>query len=191
MVSWFAVFKYLHVAFAIVWVGGGLGLVILGARAYRANNNADFTQVLLNVVYMSTHVFIPSALISLVFGILSAWSGWSFDWLWIWLGLIGFAATFALGGLVLGPRSGKVSALIAQGGVTPEVMKQGSEILKIAQFDMVLLFVVVADMVLKPGWANWITLIVMVLVLAGAGYYFLSDILRPVIDAQMKAIRKI
>ena len=104
--------------------------------------------------------------------------------------LRGFAATFAMGALVLGPRAGKVGAAIAQGGATPEVVKQGVEVLKLAQFDMVLLFVVVADMVLKPGWSNWITLIVMVLVLAGAGYYFLSDILRPMIDAQMKTMKK-
>jgi len=185
MVSWFTVFKYIHVLFVIIWLGGGFLLVLLGIRASRANNTAEFLDVVRHVVYSSTHIFIPSAVIALVFGILAAWSGWTFDWLWIWIGLVGFAATFAMGALVLGPRAGQVSAMIAQGGETPEAVVKGKEILQLAKFDFVLLFVIVADMVLKPGWSNWITLIIMVLVLIAGGYFFIGDMVRPMVMARM------
>jgi hypothetical protein len=187
--DWYSIVKFLHVGFAIVWLGGGLSLVILGMRADRANDTEDFARILRNVVYMSKHVFIPSALLALVFGLIVFFIAPWYGFLWTYIGLIGFAATFGIGAMFLGPRSEKTVELIGREGMTPAAVAQSREILHVAQFDMVLLFVVVADMVLKPGWYNWITLIIMVLVLVAAGYYFVGDIVRPMVKARMNPKR--
>ncbi|HZP19975.1 MAG TPA: DUF2269 family protein [Bauldia sp.] len=183
--DWYVILKYIHVLFVIVWLGGGFCLVVLGVRADRANNEADFAAILKNVVYMSGHVFIPSALIALVFGLLIFFIYGLYDFLWTYIGLLGFAATFALGALVLGPRSDKVTKEIAASGITPDTLRQGREILQLAKFDFVVLFVVVADMVMKPGWSNWILLVIMVVVIAAGAYFFIGNLLKPMIDQVM------
>lgn len=177
----YSLVKFLHVAFVVTWLGGGLSLVLLGARANRANDTADFGKILQQVVYMSGHVFVPSALLALLCGLVMAFIGGLFGSLFVIIGLIGFAATFGIGIAVLKPRSEKVSALIAKEGVTPAVVEQGREILRIAQFDMAMLFVVVADMVIKPAPENLIVLLVMVLVIVAAGVVFLRPILAPAV----------
>jgi len=130
---------------------------------------------------MSSHVFAPSAVLALLCGLVMAWIGGLFDSLWVIIGLIGFAATFAIGIAILKPRSEKVVALVAKEGVTPAVVEQGREILRIAQFDMAMLFVVVADMVIKPAPENYIVLLVMVVAILISGVLFLRPVFAPAV----------
>ena len=171
--------KFLHVAFVITWLGGGLCMVLLGARANRANDAADLAKVIQFVVAMAKRVFIPAALGALVCGLIMAWSLELFSSLWVIIGLAGFALTFGLGIAVISPRSDKVGALIEKEGASPAVVEQSREILRIAQFDLVMLFVVVADMVLKPAPENYIVLLVMAMVVLVAGVVFLRPVFAP------------
>jgi hypothetical protein len=50
------------------------------------------------------------------------------------------------------------------------------EILTLAKFDLVLLFVIVADMVLKPQPDHWLTLVVMAVVIIAAAAVFLAPL---------------
>jgi uncharacterized membrane protein len=177
----YAFVKFLHVAFVIVWLGGGLCLVLLGARANRANDTADLAKIIQFVIAMAKRVFVPSALAALIFGLIMAWmQGW-FGFLWVIIGLGGFALTFGIGIAVLTPRSEKLGAMIAKDGVTPAVVEQSREILRIAQFDMAMLFVVVADMVLKPAPENYIVLVIMALAVVAAGVVFLRPVFAPAV----------
>jgi uncharacterized membrane protein len=171
--------KYLHVLFVITWLGGGLAMVILGARASRANDDPELGRVIQDVIFMANRVFIPAALAALACGLILALIAGIFSQIWIIIGLCGFALTFGLGIAALKPRSDKVGEMIKRDGITPAVVDQSRQILHIAQFDIVMLFVVVADMVLKPALENYITLLVMIIVLAGAAYYFLADMMMP------------
>jgi hypothetical protein len=177
----YSLVKFLHIAFVVTWLGGGLSLVLLGARASRTNATADFGKILEQVAYMSGHIFMPSALLALLCGLVMAWLGDLFGSLFVIIGLAGFAATFGIGIALLKPRSEKVGELIAKEGITPAVVEQGREILRIAQFDMAMLFVVVADMVIKPAPENYLVLLVMVLVIIAAGVVFLKPILAPAV----------
>jgi hypothetical protein len=179
--DWLTFVKFLHVSFVITWLGGGLCLVLLGAQANRANETADLAKIILFVIAMAKRVFIPAALGALVCGLIMAWTLGLFSMLWVIIGLAGFALTFGIGIAVLTPRSDKVGALIAKEGVSPAVIEQSREILRIAQFDMTMLFVVVADMVLKPAPENYIVLLVMALVLLVAGFVFLRPVFAPAV----------
>ena len=63
-------------------------------------------------------------------------------------------------------------------GVTPAVVATSREILTIAKFDSVLLFVVIADMVLKPEGNDWAVLVVMAIVLLVAAAVWLTPVFR-------------
>jgi uncharacterized membrane protein len=172
----YTIFKYLHILFVVGWLGGGLAMVLLGLRATRAQDDADLIRVIRNVVYLAKRVFVPFSVLALLAGLVMVYLA---DWwtsLWVILGLIGFAATAGTGAAILTPRSERVLALADKDGPSPEAVRGAREILSIAQFDMVMLAVVIADMVLKPGFEDYITLLVMVVVLVAAAAYFLMPL---------------
>jgi uncharacterized membrane protein len=131
----YTLIRLLHVAFAIAWLGGGLCLIVLAARASRANDNGDLVRIIQQVAYMEGRVFVPSALLTFVFGAIMAWMADLFGQLWVIIGLAGFLNSLGSGLAVLKPRTQKVIALIAKDGPTPDVVSQAREIVRIAQFE--------------------------------------------------------
>jgi uncharacterized membrane protein len=174
----YAVVKYLHVLFVIIWLGGGFGLVVLATNADRARNDAQLIQIIQNVIFMSSRVFVPAALLALICGLTLVYLNWSFGDLWVIVGLAGFALTFVTDVAVIKPRADRVVAAIKAEGVSPAVIEQGRQILSIAQFDFVMLFIVVADMVLKPAPANYVTLVIMAAALIVGAVLFLGRLRR-------------
>jgi len=177
--DWYPITKFLHVAFAIIWLGGAFIMVVLGAAADRARNDADIVSTVRKVAWSAERIYVPASVLTLLFGIATTWIGELWSQLWVILGLIGIAATIALGILVLSPRAKRVEAGYGAGGASPSVVATCREILAIAKFDMVLLFTIVADMVLKPGTGDWVTLAVMAAVIVVAAAVFLGGLFRP------------
>jgi uncharacterized membrane protein len=175
--DYYFVLKFLHVLLIIIWLGGGFGLVILGIRADRARSDSDLITVIQQVIFMAK-IFVPAGLGALVLGLIMVVLNWSFGALWVIVGLIGFALTFGTGLLVLKPRSERVGAIIAKDGVSPAAVEQAKQILQIAKFDFVMLFIVVADMVIKPTAENYVTLTIMALALIVAAVAFHGPALR-------------
>ena len=97
-------------------------------------------------------LFVPASLGALVFGILLTIEGsWGFERLWVVHGLAGFATTFAIGLFILKPRSARIAAMIARdGGVSETAIAAGRQLLLIGRVDLVILYLVLANMVLKP-----------------------------------------
>ena len=89
-----------------------------------------------------------------------------------------YLKAIALGIVVLTPRAKKVEAGYASGGVSAPIVAICRQILTIAKFDIVVLFTVIADMVLKPGYSDWGILLAMVIVIVAAGYVWLTPVLR-------------
>ena len=176
--DWYSIFKFLHVSSAVIWIGGGFVMVMLGVRADRARNDADLVAIVRQVAWAAERIYVPASISTLVFGLIVAGIGNYWASLWIVLGLIGIASTIALGIVVLTPMAKKVEAGFTQSGATPEVVAICREILTIAKFDMVLLFTIIADMVIKPSFAEWPILLIMVLALAAAGYLWLTPTFR-------------
>jgi uncharacterized membrane protein len=170
--------KFLHVASAVIWIGTGLGLVILGIAAERKNDRDGFVRIVLNVAFMAPRVFVPASIAALVFGVIAAWMAWGFTPLWVVLGILGYAATFITGNFFLGPRAGRVAAIVASEGHSERAAAVGRELLTLAKFDYLMLFVVVADMVLKPTPADWPVLAAMAVVIAAGAVAFLMPVLR-------------
>ena len=183
--SWYEIFKFLHVAFSIAWIGGGLVMVILAIAAY-GKDPAESLRIIKNVLYLGNRVFLPSAAGALVTGILTAsfapFSLWGQAWLI--LGLLGWAATFTIGNWFIRPRAERFVALEAKEGASANVIALGQEMLSIAKFDYIMLFTVVADMVIKPIWSDWYVILIFLLVIAAGAWFFLVPVLRPQIPAR-------
>jgi hypothetical protein len=173
--DWYAIFKFLHVAAAVIWIGGAFIMIMLGVRADRAKNDADIVGVVRQVAWAADRIYVPASIATLIFGVVAATLGGWWSTLWVNLGFVGIVSTIALGVLVLTPRA---KAVEKEGGVTPKAVAISLEILTIAKFDATVLFVIIADMVLKPGPGDWGWLVVFAAVIVVAGALWLTPVLR-------------
>jgi uncharacterized membrane protein len=158
-----------HIVAAILWLGGGFMLLLTGVRAQRANDQEGLQRAVSTTAALGATYFIPASLVVLVFGLLMVFDGpWDFDQLWIILGLLGYAATFLTGLLIIKPTSERIDRLVGEAGgkLTPPAQAEAERLLAFARIDYTVLFVVVADMVLKPTADDVGTLLLMAAVLA-------------------------
>lgn len=170
--DWYAIFKFLHVASAVCWVGGGVVLMYQGALAERARDTEAQMVVVKQTAALALTWFMPSSLATVVFGLVVATLGGLWGEAWVILGLIGFAATFSTGNFVIRPAADEI-AKNEKEGRRDIAASYGAKLLKVAKFDYVMLFTVIADMVLKPAWSDVWPLAVMALVLAVGAALFL------------------
>ncbi len=175
--DWYAIFKFLHVASAVCWVGGGLVLVVLGIMAERKRDTPEMMHVVGQVARLSMAWFIPTSVLTVVFGVVVASIGNLWADAWVLIGLVGFAATFSTGNFVLKPTAEKIDKLTA-GGRGDEALPEGKKLLEVAKFDYVMLFTVIADMVLKPSWSDVVLLVIMAVVIVAGTVVFLVPALR-------------
>jgi uncharacterized membrane protein len=151
-VTYYELLLFLHIVFAIVWLGSGLLLQVLGFRAVRASNLERIGGLLDDTHWLTNRLFVPSSLAVLVLGILLTIEGpWEFDQLWIVLGLVGYATTFLTGLLFISRQAQKVGAVIARdGGMSTAAVAETKRLFLISRVDLVVLYTVVLDMALKP-----------------------------------------
>jgi uncharacterized membrane protein len=149
---WYALFKWVHVSGAVLWVGGGLTLTILALRAERSSDPSEMATIARQAAFVGERVFAPIGLLVLAMGIAMV-VNLNLDWgtSWIVIGLVGYAITFLTGLLVLGPQAKRIAQLIETVGAdAAETQAAIRRILLIARVDEGVLLVVVAAMVLKP-----------------------------------------
>lgn len=176
----YALVELLHVLFAIVWVGGGFTLLYAAGIARRKHGSGGVMAVVDIVALLGPPLFVPVSLLTVIFGAATAWVGGEFSLLWVNLGLVGFAATFLNGIVLIKPRAEKLSAMGAQMGKEhPELVPFADNLLTIARFDYVILLLVVADMVLKPLPGNtWELTGMAILLVIGMAFTLLPGIKR-------------
>jgi uncharacterized membrane protein len=161
---------FVHVLAAIAWIGSGFLLQVLAQMANRRRDEATFGALVGFSNALALKLFVPASLTVLVFGLLVVADGpWTLGQLWVVLGLVGFAATFLTGLLVLKPRGDRLAPLIERDGgrLGPEATAQARQLLALGQIDYVVLVVVVFDMVAKPTGDDHAQLVLMALVLLG------------------------
>jgi uncharacterized membrane protein len=163
----------LHVAFAILWLGSGFFLQLLALRADASGDSVRIKSLLDEADWASKRLFIPSSLAVLVLGVLLVFEGpWTFDELWIVLGLVGYAMTFLTGSLVISPQISRISKVMERdGGMSEAAIAEVRRLFLISRVDLVVLFAVVAVMALKPTADDVGTLVVLVLVIGASAAY--------------------
>lgn len=153
--TWYTFLLFVHIALAIVWIGGGLMMQFFGIRAMLAGSErlAAFGA---DVEWIGMRVLTPSSLLAFVSGILLVVEGpWSFGDDWIVIGLALFAVTFFAGLLFFGPESGRLGKLIqAQGVESPEVQARLGRLILFSRLDLVVLFLIAFDMAVKPEFGD-------------------------------------
>ena len=148
----YELFLMLHVFSAIIWLGAGFVFTLLLALARRTNDSAKEASYHADIEVLAPVLFIPAAMATFIFGLLSAIEGnWDFGQAWIIIGLAGWLLSFGIGILYFKPESERIAALAEQGeaGMT-EAMTRSKRMTAVDNFELTILYVVAAAMVLKP-----------------------------------------
>src|SRR5438128_10556013 len=100
MVSWLL---FVHVLSAMVWLGGGLTLMLAGFRARSSARPEAVAEFAGTVPFVGLRVLMPSVVVLLVTGVwqVLASSAWSFSQLWVSLALGLFILAFLVGAVYL------------------------------------------------------------------------------------------
>ena len=150
--NWYSLFKAGHVLFAVIWVGGGVSIMIHAIRAQRTYNPEDIVTIAKQAAFMGEKVFAPVGLVTFLLGIaMMINTSWGWGHFWIIAGLIGYASTFIVGVAILSPLAKKIDQSAEKNGPThPETIALIERIMLIGRFDVAILMLVVLDMVTKP-----------------------------------------
>jgi uncharacterized membrane protein len=147
----YTILKSIHVIAAVVWVGGGLALIVLAILYDRRNDLDSLFSIARHAEWLGTRVFMPASFVTLGFGLATAANG-NWDWgnAWIIIGLVGWAASAFVGIALITPRVKRLGAVTPDRYADPDVQARVREIMRIARIDSVILTLVVLDMVAKP-----------------------------------------
>jgi uncharacterized membrane protein len=169
---------FIHISATVVWVGAGLCSLVLAIGYDRDGDEPAIRRFLADQERLATRLFIPASLTVLVFGIalVIESDAWTFEYLWIVLGLVGFAATFVTGLFMIKPASERIGAAMEREGgrLTPRLRTDIRKLIVMSRLDYVVLFLVIADMVIKPTGDDAGVLIGMAVILVAGIAYILS-----------------
>jgi hypothetical protein len=168
----YTIFKFLHVMAALAWVGGGMTLLVSSILAVRDHGELAAIRAGGTTAALGKRWFMPASLLTLVFGAVTTTLGGFWGELWVIVGLAGAATTFLTGLLFVERLGRRMGALMAEGRES-EAVATGRTLLRVGKFDYTVMFLIVADMVLKPDWSDYATLTTMALVLAAGAFAFL------------------
>ena len=163
--SWYEFLLFVHIAMAVIWVGGAAMLQVFGLRAMRAPDPMRLVEFGGDVEWIGNRVLVPSSLLAVVSGVWlvidSDFVGFGDDW--IVIGIVLFAITFFAGALFFGPEAGRLGKLIAaEGPASPAVQAKLKRLLALTRADLMVLFLIIFDMSVKPSWGDgslWIAVL--------------------------------
>jgi uncharacterized membrane protein len=165
--SWYEFLLFVHVSMAAIWVGGATMIQFFGLRAMRASDPMRLVDLGGDIEWIGNRVLVPSAALAVVSGVLMVTDSdfWGFGDDWIIIGIVLFAITFLAGALFFGPESGRLGKLVeAEGPTSPAVLAKLRRLLALTRADLMLLFLILFDMAVKPSWSDgsfWIAVLVL------------------------------
>ena len=152
--TWYSFLLFVHVAMAVIWVGGGLMMQFFVIRTRMSGDDSRMAALGGDLEWIANRVFIPSSLLAFLTGVLlvvdSDFYGFGDDW--IVVGLVFYAISFFSGMLFLGPEAGRVGKLTAEG--SPQAGPRMLRLVMLARLELVLLFGVIYDMTVKPDFGD-------------------------------------
>jgi uncharacterized membrane protein len=157
--TWYDFLLFVHISCAAVWVGGSSVMQFFGLRALGAGSADRLVDFLGDIEWIGFRVLLPFSLGAFAAGVGLVWDAafWQIGDDWIMIGLALFALTFLAGLLFFGPEGGRVGNLVeTEGPSSPVVQARIKRLIVLTRIDLVLLFLILFDMAVKPsfddGW---------------------------------------
>lgn len=150
----YELFEFFHVVGAIAWLGGGIGLTILGRRLVAVRDHATLIALDEQGKALGNRLFMPASILTIGFGIAMVIDApvIGFGDAWILIGFGGVIASGASEGLVAQRAAKAFTAAVGQYGVgSPQATAAASRLTLGATLDVFFLLIVVGAMVARSG----------------------------------------
>ena len=146
--------RFIHIVFAIAWLGGSIGVLFHAVRVMGASGSNETRLDFLRQADVMGRVFMVSGIVVAAVGI---WlvvrnDAWGFDQFWISFALTVVIASALLGMFFYTPRNRKARAIGEEHGTDSAAFKAVSRTIgQVATVETLFLIAVVWAMVVKPG----------------------------------------
>lgn len=149
----YTILKFVHVVSMAVWIGGMIMMLLLNRRFIAAGEVAIAQAIGRQGAFLSTRVFLPAVLTTLITGIGMVQVGkLSFTLTWIVWGMVALIVSMIIGAVFTGGAARKLAARAAAGQVTASEMAAAQRrILVFAIINILLLLSTIWAMVAKPS----------------------------------------
>jgi uncharacterized membrane protein len=152
-VTFYEILKTVHVLAIATWFGSGVAITVIGMRALK-ESAAAFSPFAVHASWWAGRAHPAAGVVLLLtgFGMIGD-ADISIGEPWILIALIGLIVAMGIGGALIGPSSTKMTESIkSAGGTLPaEGRPHAERLLLWSRVESVILLVIVADMVIKPG----------------------------------------
>jgi uncharacterized membrane protein len=169
-VSWYEFLLFVHIACAVIWIGGGFVFQVYGMVELASGDRAAIARFAGNVGRIGERLFAPAALIVVLAGIgLMIDGDWPWGRLWVIFGLLAFVGSFLLGVLVLGPTAKRIEMV---GPETEEGQRLIRRVFALLRVDLLFLFAIVFAMTAKPtGDDTWTVIVAAAILVVGSAVF--------------------
>lgn len=151
MTEWNTWLLFIHVASAMVWLGGGIAMCLLGYRARGSADAAELGDFGRTLSYVGLRAFTPSVVLVLVTGIWMVLAGTGdFGDLWVIIALVAFVTAFLIGAVYLS-RQALLLERLSRDGDAPRARLALQRWLTGYSTVLLVLLVALWDMIFKPG----------------------------------------
>ncbi len=175
--SWYEFLLFVHVACAVIWIGGGFLFQVYGMVELRSGDTAAIARFAGNAGRIGERLFVPASLLVVLAGIgLMIEGSWSWGMLWVVFALVTFAASFLLGIGVLSPTAKRIEAV---GPETEEGQRLIRRVFSILRVDLLFLFAIVFAMTVKPTSEDTGIIIVAAAIFVGDSVFLLRPLAKP------------
>ena len=168
--TWYDLWLFLHISFAVLWIGGGAMMQFFALRALASDSPERLAQFSQDVEWIASRFLTAFALGAFLTGVGLVVNAefWDFGDDWIVIGLVLFAITFLAGAAFFGPEAGRIGKLAAaEGPTSPVVQARIRRLLVLTRIDLVVLFLIIFDMAVKPSFDDAWTIVGALVVAAG------------------------
>jgi uncharacterized membrane protein len=149
MFTVYTLFKFLHIAAVILWLGGVATLTLLNLRLLNASDKHALLPVLRLGQFLGRAIIGPAALLTLIAGtVMIANAGIPFSTLWIVWGLGGIVLSIAFGATLIRRATEQLEQAVTADA--PGVLPLQRRLVTFSFANLVLLLSVVWAMVAKP-----------------------------------------
>ncbi|MDQ3695162.1 MAG: DUF2269 domain-containing protein [Chloroflexota bacterium] len=144
--------KFLHIAAAIVWIGGTFTLAVLNARVGRTGDAAAIAALGRQSEFFGRVAIGPAMAVILIAGLVMVAQGRiSFGSVWIIWGLAGVLVSGAISGAGIGRAAAALAELRSNAGPDdPRVIALQGRLMTLNVINLIVLLSVVWAMVFKP-----------------------------------------
>ncbi|HEY7794579.1 MAG TPA: DUF2269 family protein [Gaiellaceae bacterium] len=146
--SWYEFLLFVHIACAVIWLGGSFTFQVYGTVVRRGGDPEEMGRFAGRAGVIGERLFTPAALIVVLAGVgLMIEGSWDWGRLWVVFALVTFAASFVTGLFVLSPLAKKLPVV---GAATPAGQELIRRIFAILRVDLAFMYAIVFAMVVKP-----------------------------------------